>query len=101
MLFEGRGPIWINLQFLILKKLYSLTSPRAKNIYQRLKQNVVKTVCGNWKETGYFWEIFNEHLDGKGTRNHPFNGWTSLITLIIGDNYFWYSYGLNFKGLFY
>ena len=83
------GPIWININYLVLRGLhnhYIKESKLAQEIYTELRENIIKTVCGNYEKTKYFWEQYNQ-MNGKGQKNHPFNGWTSLITLIIDENY--------------
>lgn len=44
----------------------------------------MKTVCGNWENSGYFYE---NYINGTGSFSFPFNGWTSLIAIIIEENY--------------
>ncbi|EAS06289.1 mannosyl-oligosaccharide glucosidase (macronuclear) [Tetrahymena thermophila SB210] len=85
-----RGPIWINMQYMILRSMklyYWDSSDIVQEFYETLRQNVIQTVCGEFETRGYFFEHFNQKLDGKGAGNHPFNGWTSLITLIITESY--------------
>lgn len=85
-----RGPIWININYLILKALknyYIDFDPLAKNIYENLRKNLISTICREKLERGYFFEHFNQNLDGRGAGNHPFNGWTSLVTLMISEQY--------------
>jgi len=45
---------------------------------------LVNTVCGNYKKTGYFYENYKK---GHGSFSYPFNGWTSLISIIVNENY--------------
>lgn len=84
------GNIWININYLILRglKLYYWKKQRVKDIYTELRNNIIKNVCGEWENTGYFWENYNEK-NGFGDKNRakPFNGWTSLITIIISEKY--------------
>lgn len=40
----------------------------------------------NYKQTGYVWEQYSEN-DGKGLKSHPFTGWTSLVLLIMAEEY--------------
>lgn len=44
--------------------------------------NVVK----NYKETGYLWEQYDQKK-GKGKGARLFTGWTSLIVLIMAEEY--------------
>lgn len=40
----------------------------------------MSTVCGNFEKTGYFFENYKK---GHGAFSYPFNGWTSLISIIV------------------
>lgn len=44
----------------------------------------MKNICDNYFQKGFFFEQYHS-IDGHGRRAHPFNGWTSLISLIIND----------------
>ena len=59
-----------------------------RDLYTKLRKTTVGNVCGNWVTDEYFFELSNkEHEDGAGGGNRPFNGWTSVITLIINEKY--------------
>ncbi|KIV99073.1 uncharacterized protein PV09_09180 [Verruconis gallopava] len=83
-----RGPVWINLNYLLLKRLYMVgtaktpNSPRAAELYKELRRNLVSTVYESWKETGFAWEQYNPET-GKGQRTQHFTGWTSLIVKVL------------------
>eukprot|EP00929_Paragymnodinium_shiwhaense_P076182 TRINITY_DN39117_c0_g1_i1.p1 TRINITY_DN39117_c0_g1~~TRINITY_DN39117_c0_g1_i1.p1 ORF type:complete len:855 (-),score=143.72 TRINITY_DN39117_c0_g1_i1:43-2607(-) len=85
-----RGPIWININFLAvnaLKHYSSIPGPykeRASELYKKLSSNLVKNIFENYKRTGYLWEQYNQE-DGKGQRTHPFNGWSSLVVLMMAS----------------
>ncbi|KAI8637550.1 glycoside hydrolase [Parasitella parasitica] len=88
-----RGPIWININYLTLQSLYKnymhIPGPhqkRAQKIYTKLRDNLIRNVYKNYKQTGYVWEQYGES-DGKGLHSHPFTGWTSLILLIMAEEY--------------
>ncbi|XP_054168574.1 mannosyl-oligosaccharide glucosidase-like [Oppia nitens] len=87
-----RGPVWININYLILKSLHhysSVTGPyqsRALSIYQRLRQNIVSTVFTEYVRSGYVWEQYND-MTGKGKGSHPFTGWSALVVLIMAEKY--------------
>lgn len=53
------GPIWININYLVLRGLYIhyvKTNSLAHKIYNELRQNIIDSVCGSYNETMYFWE---------------------------------------------
>ncbi|KAJ9119625.1 hypothetical protein QFC22_003334 [Naganishia vaughanmartiniae] len=82
-----RGPIWIQMNWLALKALkekYAVEhgpyQQKAKDIYARLRQNVVQNVYKEFERTGYVWEQYDAKT-GEGRRSHPFTGWTSLVTM--------------------
>lgn len=94
-----RSPIWVNMNYLILKNLLkvatattttttkkaSASSPhrkQAKEIYLQLRQNLVRNVFQQWKETGFAWEQYNPET-GQGQRTEHFTGWTSLVVNIM------------------
>ncbi|CAG8456176.1 9202_t:CDS:10 [Ambispora leptoticha] len=88
-----RGPIWININYLVLSSIYKNYAPKpgpyqskAQKIYKELRKNVIKTVYQEYERTGYPWEQYSA-LNGKGRRSHPFTGWTALVTLIMAENY--------------
>lgn len=74
----------INYMVLRACKLYYWDEPALKNdiqgFYQKLRQNLIKTVMNNYKESGY---LFENYYEGKGHRGFPFYGWTSLIVNIL------------------
>ena len=73
---------------------------RAQEIYDQLRQNVISNVLKEYERTGYAWEQYNA-LTGEGQRTKPyvavlqgiraklrrFTGWTSLVTLIMAEQY--------------
>ena len=85
-----RGPIWINLNYLLLGALkhYSVVEgpakPRAAEVYAELRDNLVNTMFSEWKRSGYLWEQYDPE-SGKGQRTHPFNGWSSLVVLALAE----------------
>lgn len=88
-----RGPIWINMNYLILSSLYQnyINTPGpnqnlARSIYEELRTNVVNNVFENWRQTGIFWEQYDP-TTGKGQRTKDFTGWTSLVVNIMSENY--------------
>ena len=88
-----RGPIWVNLNYLLLGGLRHYgwrvdgpSSERARQIYTELRDNLVGTMLDEWSRTGYFWEQYDPE-SGQGRRTHPFNGWSSLALLALAEIY--------------
>ncbi|KAJ3067528.1 Processing alpha glucosidase I [Podochytrium sp. JEL0797] len=87
-----RGPIWMNIQYLVLRRLYeykSSDSPyaaRSGEIYASLRNNIINNVFENYEKTGFVWEQYSP-IDGKGQKSHPFTGWTSLVLLMMAEKY--------------
>lgn len=57
------NPIWIHLNYLVLKGLklhYNDSNEFALETYNMLRNNVINTVCGNYENTGYFYENYNK-----------------------------------------
>ncbi|CAD8112954.1 unnamed protein product [Paramecium sonneborni] len=83
------GPVWIPINYLILRGIqkYYSNHKGLMDIYKELRENLMNTVCINWRDRGYFFEHYNQKQDGLGRGYHPFNGWTSTITLIIHEIY--------------
>jgi mannosyl-oligosaccharide glucosidase len=102
-----RGPIWINMNYLIVSELLvsrsyaipdseALINPviqkyaqtkgpyqaKAKELYIQLRLNLVKTIFDAYTETGFAWEQYNPET-GKGQRTQHFTGWTSLVVKIM------------------
>ena len=42
-----RGPVWINLNYLFLRGL-KLYYPKEELLYNKIREDVLKVVCGNW-----------------------------------------------------
>ncbi|KAI9360766.1 glycoside hydrolase [Zopfochytrium polystomum] len=87
-----RGPVWINVNFLVLRYLDHLRktpgayAKDAADVYQKLRANVVGNVYKEYKRTGFVWEQYSGET-GEGRRSHPFTGWTALVTLIMSEKY--------------
>lgn len=82
------GPIWIPLNYLALRglKLYYYDNEKARKIYDKLRENVIRNVCHVKEETGFFYEQFNQD-NGRGQKNYPFTGWTAAVLPIIYEKY--------------
>lgn len=83
-----RSPIWINMNYLILKNLLATAQVKgkcqeqARKLYTDLRVNLVKNVYDNWERTGFAWEQYNPET-GEGQRTQHFTGWTSLVVSIM------------------
>ncbi|KAJ0972621.1 hypothetical protein J5N97_020580 [Dioscorea zingiberensis] len=88
-----RGPIWINMNYMILSALHHYSQEdgpykiRVKAIYDELRSNLMRNIVRNYYETGFLWEQYDQTNKGKGKGAHPFTGWTSLVLLIMAEAY--------------
>jgi mannosyl-oligosaccharide glucosidase len=87
-----RGPIWININYLTLKSLYyysNIDGPyqnNAKETYKALRKNLVNNILVQYNKTGFIWEQYNDKT-GQGQGSRPFNGWSSLVVLMMAEIY--------------
>ncbi|KAJ8758894.1 hypothetical protein K2173_002673 [Erythroxylum novogranatense] len=87
-----RGPIWMNLNYLIISAVYHYSKvegpykDRAKVIYTDLRSNLIRNVVNNYYQTGYMWEQY-EQKKGRGKGARVFTGWTALVLLIMSESY--------------
>ncbi|KAL8142455.1 hypothetical protein V2J09_015487 [Rumex salicifolius] len=87
-----RGPIWINMNYMILSALshYSTVDgpykQKAEVIYNKLRSNLIRNIVDNHQSSGYLWEQYDQKT-GKGKGTRPFTGWTSLLVLIMAEDY--------------
>lgn len=85
-----RGPIWINMNYLVVKSLnhYSnIEGPykeKAREIYEELRRNLINNMFKEYKRTGYIWEQYND-VTGEGQGSRPFTGWSSLVVLLMAE----------------
>ncbi|WEW61507.1 Processing alpha glucosidase I [Emydomyces testavorans] len=102
-----KSPIWINMNYMILKNLFvstylhtgydacetnrhrqdlaSVSGPyhkQAGEMYTKLRKNLVENVYNEWKRTGFAWEQYNPET-GHGQRTQHFTGWTSLVVRMM------------------
>ncbi|KAL9094095.1 MAG: hypothetical protein Q9165_003510 [Trypethelium subeluteriae] len=83
-----RSPVWMNMNYLIVKELLNTAQAsgphqkHAKDLYSRLRSNLVNTVYKSWEQTGFAWEQYNPET-GEGQRTQHFTGWTSLVVKIM------------------
>ena len=59
---------------------------RCALIYNQLRKNLLDTILSEYKRSNMFWEQYDEST-GKGTRGHPFTGWTALVLNIMAEIY--------------
>ncbi|XP_062110650.1 mannosyl-oligosaccharide glucosidase GCS1 isoform X3 [Humulus lupulus] len=87
-----RGPIWMNMNYMILSALNHYSKEdgpfkdRARTIYDDLRSNLVRNVVHNYHRTGFLWEQYDQK-NGKGKGARLFTGWTSLVLLIMAEDY--------------
>ena len=87
-----RGPIWINLNYLIAGALHHYAHSegpqrsRAAEIYAELRENLVGNLQREWERSGFLWEQYHPET-GAGQRTHPFNGWSALVLLVLAEIY--------------
>ncbi|KAH0846305.1 putative mannosyl-oligosaccharide glucosidase [Fonsecaea pedrosoi] len=88
-----RSPVWVNMNYLILRSLLNVVQSadpappakvkaQAQRIYTDLRKNLVETVFSEWARTGFAWEQYNPET-GEGQRTQHFTGWTSLVVVIM------------------
>ncbi|KAK5993671.1 putative mannosyl-oligosaccharide glucosidase [Cladobotryum mycophilum] len=83
-----RSPVWMPINYLAVTQLYNVaTQPgpfkeQARDLYSRLRKNLVDTVFKSWEETGIAWEQYHPET-GAGQRNQQFTGWTSLVVKLM------------------
>jgi len=78
--------IHVHFQANISQKYAQTPGPyqeKSKDLYSRLRLNLISTVFESWQETGFAWEQYNPET-GKGQRTQHFTGWTSLVVKIMG-----------------
>ena len=83
-----RGKIWVQINYLTLRglKKYFWDIDDVKNIYDKIRFGLIKAVYKTWIKGHTFYENYDD-ISGEGVMNHPFNGWTSTILLIMSENY--------------
>ncbi|KAH8833864.1 glycoside hydrolase [Flagelloscypha sp. PMI_526] len=88
-----KGPIWIQMNYLVLQALHNRYTKedgpyqeKARKIYNELRANIIDNTFKEYQRTGFVWEQYDSKT-GNGQRNHPFTGWTSLVSLIISEKY--------------
>jgi mannosyl-oligosaccharide glucosidase len=72
----GGRPYWFSEQNVATTK--GPHQKQAREIYTKLRTNVVENVFREWEKTGFAWEQYNPET-GAGQRTQHFTGWTSLV----------------------
>ncbi|KAM3162663.1 Cwh41p [Lachancea thermotolerans] len=89
-----RGPVWINMNYLLLDSLLyyfqgggenqdTATAERARAVYSDLRKNLISNMHRVWSEKGYVYENYNQRT-GNGSGVQHFTGWSALIVNIMG-----------------
>nr|SVE75633.1 EOG090X02G1 [Daphnia hispanica] len=87
-----RGPIWINMNYLVARALhhYSVVEgphqTRALLLYNELRENLISNILREYRKTGYIWEQYND-ANGAGQGCRPFTGWSTLVLLLMSETY--------------
>ncbi|UNI18650.1 Mannosyl-oligosaccharide glucosidase [Purpureocillium takamizusanense] len=83
-----RSPVWMPMNYMAVTQLYNVATQKgpfqdkARDLYTRLRRNLVETVYKSWAETGFAWEQYNPET-GAGQRTKHFTGWTSLVVKLM------------------
>lgn len=87
-----RGPIWINVNYLVARGLHHYSKvrgpyqSRAQVLYNELRENLITNVIEQYRKTGYIWEQYND-ATGAGQGCRPFTGWSTLVLLLMSETY--------------
>ncbi|XP_053313985.1 mannosyl-oligosaccharide glucosidase [Spea bombifrons] len=87
-----RGPIWMNMNYLAVRALHAysrLEGPyrqRARDLYRELRENLLANLYRQYRDTGFLWEQYHDET-GRGQGCYPFTGWSSLIVLVMAEQY--------------
>eukprot|EP01156_Anaeramoeba_ignava_P006003 Anaeramoba_ignava/a347498_44.p1 GENE.a347498_44~~a347498_44.p1 ORF type:complete len:708 (-),score=205.83 a347498_44:24-1832(-) len=84
-----RGNIWINMNYMCSQglKFYEQYYPEAKTLRNRIEETVINNVIKEYFKThGSLWETYMP-FTGLGYNNNPFNGWTTLVLLMMAQLY--------------
>jgi mannosyl-oligosaccharide glucosidase len=83
------------MNYLILRSLHRIVNRSTKisqkhvfvkEIYTKLRNNLIMNTYNNWKKTGCFYEQYNAK-NGHGQRLSDFHGWTTLMVLVLSEKY--------------
>lgn len=85
------SPIWMNINFLITTALHRYGADstveetlraQIETSYESLRLNLINMIVGSYSDTGFIWEVYNDDT-GAGMDNHPFTGWSALVTNLM------------------
>ena len=85
-----RSPIWINMNYLLLRALKAYATgngaaaTKSQKLAAQLRYNLVKNIVHQYNSKGFVFENYDD-LTGEGKGCHPFTGWTALLGLISMD----------------
>jgi mannosyl-oligosaccharide glucosidase len=87
-----RGSIWININYLSVKALHyygHIDGPyqsKANSMYKELRRNLITNIFRQYHSSGFIWEQYDDET-GHGKGSHPFTGWSSLVVLMMSEQY--------------
>ena len=90
-----RNAVWINVNYLVAASLKhyadelgheSPVGARAAAAYEQVRESVVGGIMRQHAERHYFFEQYDDET-GLGKGCFPFNGWTSLVVLLMSEKY--------------
>jgi hypothetical protein len=77
-----RGPIWMPLNYLIVRRLEE-THPA---VAYQLRENLVANVEAQWRATERFWEYYHAET-GEGLGADHQTGWTALVANLVHEGW--------------
>jgi mannosyl-oligosaccharide glucosidase len=85
-----RSPIWINMNYLLLRALKAYATgngaaaTKSQKLAAQLRCNLIKNIVYQYNSKGFVFENYDD-LTGEGKGCYPFTGWTALLGLISMD----------------
>ncbi|KAA8491243.1 putative mannosyl-oligosaccharide glucosidase [Porphyridium purpureum] len=87
------GPVWIPINYLLLGALHNKYAAypgpyreRARALYDDLRRTIVTNMARNFEQQSTLFENYNDRT-GDGQKGRLFTGWSSLIVLIMAEEY--------------
>ena len=89
------SPLWMNINFLITSAFYKYSNDESVQsdlradiltAYKSLRLNLINMIVKSYTDTGYIWEVYDCD-SGSGMDNHPFTGWSALVTNLMAEVY--------------